>query len=591
MEMQYSDGSRIFSDVRHFDLDIDNQTLVDECRSGDRDAMSILYTRFAPRMLHLISRYVSDRDTAHDILHDGFVAAFTRLDTLRDSERLDFWLATIMKNLSLKYLQAQTVASILNEIPDTPDEPELDDILDFATIESLIRQLPEGYQKVFRLAVLEGKSHKEISKILGIAPNSSSSQLFHAKIRLRQLIRDYQLRTGLISFLLLIVSASALFFSRYDNDSMPADNLAVEAIPQQPDIKPIVDSDSTIPSAPKTPVTPPASTAPVGNRGTLFATTSAATISNIRIITASDSSETEQPSEETSITPSPIAAPVDSIVQPPAYRMPEVKPEDPYMPEQYADVDLFLAEAVIPAKRNKGWSMSISVDPGLASFDGFGSGDAYGIEQIRPGLSQGPNQDPCDTPDETEPSGPERAPQFISLSSAEDYLSSHYFYRRHYLPVSFALTAEKQFSSWLGIESGIGYSYLHTDFERSELHSNEVSTCHWHYLEVPLKVNLYAYSSSRFRIYGSLGWKVAVPIYSYASMAPNSVCPSGRFGSKPVWSVGVSVGMAYRLSKRVDLFIEPSLRYHFPQDAAIPNIWTDDTPWSFSLPLGFRFNW
>ncbi len=66
-----------------------------------------------------------------------------------------------MKNLSLKYLQAQTVTSILEEIPDTVEEPEIDDIIDFATLESLIQKLPEGYQKVFRLAVLENKSHKE----------------------------------------------------------------------------------------------------------------------------------------------------------------------------------------------------------------------------------------------------------------------------------------------------------------------------------------------------------------------------------------------------------------------------------------------
>lgn len=579
MEMQYSDGCRIFSDVRHFDLDIDNQTLVDECRSGDRDALSILYTRFAPRMLHVISRYVGDRDTAHDILHDGFVAAFTRLDTLRDPERLDFWLATIMKNLSLKYLQAQTVASILNEIPDTPDEPELDDILDFATIESLIRQLPEGYQKVFRLAVLEGKSHKEISKILGIAPNSSSSQLFHAKIRLRQLIRDYQLQAGLITLLILLISVSALFLTHNADGLNPSDNLTTDATSQKPDSKSIMSTDQSIQSASMTSVT---ATTPVtaANPRNLLAPGSTASVQRSSVITALETARKIDPNEEHTLTP----VVEDSVVQVYSERRQDVKKETTYQPIPCENEDIFLAENASKPQRNKHWTMGISVDPGLASFDGFGfNSDLTDASSslIRPPIDDEPNEDE----DNANTSASARAARHASHNSTEDYLSS--FSRRHYLPISFALTAEKDFSSRFGIEFGIGYSYLHTDFENL----GYTATCHWHYLELPVKINLYAYSTLRFKLYCSFGGRVAVPVYSYASIARNPYCQSGSFGSKPVWSVGGSVGLAFRLSKRIDLFMEPSLRYHFPQNAAIPNIWTDDEPWSISIPIGFRLSW
>lgn len=39
---------------------IDNETLVAECGAGNREAMDIFYKRFAPRMLRLIGRYVSE---------------------------------------------------------------------------------------------------------------------------------------------------------------------------------------------------------------------------------------------------------------------------------------------------------------------------------------------------------------------------------------------------------------------------------------------------------------------------------------------------------------------------------------------------
>ena len=61
--------------------------------------------------------------------------------------------------------------------------------------------------KVFRLAVLDGLSHKEIAALLGIAPHSSSSQLTHAKAMLRRLITQYRVEMGILSilgFILLI---------------------------------------------------------------------------------------------------------------------------------------------------------------------------------------------------------------------------------------------------------------------------------------------------------------------------------------------------------------------------------------------------
>lgn len=550
--------------MKSLDLNIDNQTLVEECRSGDRDAMSILYTRFAPRMLHVITRYVGDRDSAQDILHDGFIAAFTRLDTIRDPERIDFWLATIMKNLSLKYLQAQAVTSILEEIPERVDEPELDDIIDFATLESLIRQLPEGYRKVFRLAVLEGKSHKEISEILGIAPKSSSSQLFHAKMRMRKLISDYKLRVGLISLLLLFAITGLLFISIHTGNPHSQDSFSADARSKNNISKP------TEPTVPDKGVSSENISNPAVSAQSRYTRTSAPTYSE-------DSNAGEKASY-VSMTAHEIQSSIvsDSVVESTSTYKQEAQHVQPMKEDSGSDYSTVFADLPRIASFDKGWSAGISFDPGIISFNGMNEGV---FDTSPPANDPGPSHG---TDDDKVPAQA-RAPHIpmdveSSLGSAP---------RRHHLPISFAITAEKHVSSWLGLETGIGYSYLHTDFERYK----EPSTCHWHYLEIPLKVNLYAYTSRRMKLYLGLGGRVSLPVYSYAQIAPNPYSRSGRFDSKPVWSIGGSVGVAFRLSKRVDLFIEPSLRYHFPQECTIPNIWTDDEPWSISIPIGFRFNW
>ena len=61
----------------------------------------------------------------------------------------------------------------------------------------MIESLPEGYRKIFKLAVLEGLSHKEIGVLLNIAPHSSSSQLSRAKKLLRKLLSEYRIIAGL----------------------------------------------------------------------------------------------------------------------------------------------------------------------------------------------------------------------------------------------------------------------------------------------------------------------------------------------------------------------------------------------------------
>lgn len=558
--------------VKSLYLNIDNQTLVQECRSGDRDAMSLLYTRFAPRMLRVIYRYVSDKDSAQDILHDGFVAAFTRLDSLRDPERLDFWLATIMKNLSLKFLQEQSVTSILDEIPETVDETEPIETLDFATLESLIRQLPDGYQKVFRLAVLEGKSHKEISEILGIAPNSSSSQLFHAKLRLRQLIRDYKLGAGLISVLVLFISVSVFFMGHHSGDNDEYARFASdrsEHIYRQPSD---TASDTTHES-------------PTGQSAAIVASSTPVYSQVVTVPAGSLQSNVSEDidSGHPAIPNTVSAVEADTVRMPsPADKLPEA-PDMPLVKDYESSYGNMLAETSQRPSGSRGWSAGISVDPGLMSFNS-GSGDV--VAALPPYQD---SNNPSSNPDDEDNPNPSKI-QSRSVEDPERYLASAT--PRHYLPVSFALTAEKHFSSCLSVESGFGYSYLHTDFTRymSE-HRSDVSTCHWHYLEVPMKVNLYAYSNPLLSIYFSMGGRVAIPVYSYAKISPNPYCQSGRFGSKPVWAVGGSIGVAFHLSKRVNLFIEPSLRYHFPQNSALPNFWTDNEPVSLSIPVGFRFSW
>ena len=61
----------------------------------------------------------------------------------------------------------------------------------------MIRQLPDGYRTVFNLYAIEGKSHREIARLLGIKEASSASQLLRARRMLARKIEEYRRKNDL----------------------------------------------------------------------------------------------------------------------------------------------------------------------------------------------------------------------------------------------------------------------------------------------------------------------------------------------------------------------------------------------------------
>jgi RNA polymerase sigma-70 factor (ECF subfamily) len=77
--------------------------------------------------------------------------------------------------------------SVLHPVSD--EDPEVS--LNTKELADLIRQLPPGYQAIFNLHAVEGYSHVEIGKILGIKEGTSRSQYARARSLLISWIRKY----------------------------------------------------------------------------------------------------------------------------------------------------------------------------------------------------------------------------------------------------------------------------------------------------------------------------------------------------------------------------------------------------------------
>ena len=108
---------------------MEEQVLAERCRQGDNLARKELYEQYAGRMLGVCLRYAGDRETAQDLMHDGFLKLFDSFDkfTWRGEGSLRAWMERVMVNTVLQYLRKNDVMSqsaALDDVPETYEEPD-----------------------------------------------------------------------------------------------------------------------------------------------------------------------------------------------------------------------------------------------------------------------------------------------------------------------------------------------------------------------------------------------------------------------------------------------------------------------------------
>lgn len=180
---------------------MEEQELAERCKRGDRAAYQELYVQYAGRLLSICLRYIGDKDTAEDLLHDSFLKLFASFDkfTWRGTGSLRAWMERVVINIVLQYLRRNDVmnqTAVLDNTADVYDEPDssIIDMIPQDVLMQFVRELPTGYRTVLNLYVFEEKSHKEIASLLEINEKSSASQLTRAKASLATKIRNWMKR-------------------------------------------------------------------------------------------------------------------------------------------------------------------------------------------------------------------------------------------------------------------------------------------------------------------------------------------------------------------------------------------------------------
>lgn len=169
------------------------EELISGCLRGERAAQKALYDAYSSRMYPLCIRYTGAADDAKDVLQEGFITLFDKLSDYAGRGSFDGWVRRIFVNTALMHLRKRDLLKISADISAASGEMANEDILDSISageLNKIIASMPAGFRTVFNMYIIEGYSHEEIAKHLGITESSSRSQLTRARAWLKSRLEE-----------------------------------------------------------------------------------------------------------------------------------------------------------------------------------------------------------------------------------------------------------------------------------------------------------------------------------------------------------------------------------------------------------------
>ena len=170
--------------------------IVEKCKKQDRLSQRRIYEMFYSKMMAICIRYAKNEDDAKDILQDGFIKVFEKIDRYGFEGSFEGWLRRIIVNTAIDTYRRKKRETSLNEALVKSDDVTFDfeETVDkykgisISDIVESMHQLSPAYRTVFNLYIMDGLTHKEIAIKLNISEGTSKSNLAKAKANIKKIL-------------------------------------------------------------------------------------------------------------------------------------------------------------------------------------------------------------------------------------------------------------------------------------------------------------------------------------------------------------------------------------------------------------------
>jgi RNA polymerase sigma-70 factor (ECF subfamily) len=171
------------------------EELIQGCMRNNRAAQEKLYHMFYPKMMGVVKRYIDHQEQAEEVLNNGYLRAFQKIEQYTFQGSFEGWLRKIVFHAVSDYVKQNIRYSekvVLVEKDQLVHKDHADKLY-YNQLLEMVQSLPDATRSVFNMYVLEGFSHKEISKMLSISEGTSKWHLSEGRRILKEKIEKLQL--------------------------------------------------------------------------------------------------------------------------------------------------------------------------------------------------------------------------------------------------------------------------------------------------------------------------------------------------------------------------------------------------------------
>jgi len=164
---------------------------IEQAALGSHDALAALFELHSATVHGVAYRLTMSPDDAEDIVQDVFIGLPEALAAYSGQGDFSAWLRKVVIRTALMRMRSgrrRTATALRAEAE--KQEAMSNFMLDRMAIATALATLPDDLRVVFMLSDIEGYSHSEIGKLLGIRTGTSEVRLHRARRKLRALLGD-----------------------------------------------------------------------------------------------------------------------------------------------------------------------------------------------------------------------------------------------------------------------------------------------------------------------------------------------------------------------------------------------------------------
>jgi len=153
--------------------------------------LETIYNDFHSKLKSFVVGRVSDVDTAEDILQDVYLKIHSKMDGLREEDRLESWIYQITRNAIIDYYRRARPQDELSDSLASPPDDESDAVSQLASsVKGMLGCLDDKYREALELTELQGLPQSELATRLDISVSGAKSRLQRAREKLKEAFLD-----------------------------------------------------------------------------------------------------------------------------------------------------------------------------------------------------------------------------------------------------------------------------------------------------------------------------------------------------------------------------------------------------------------